>query len=265
MSRGRWILLLGGVLLLAACVGLTVLAGATVRSFEVLTWRIEAPPPESLLQHGYVAGLAGLFAVGWIVACGGISSPSEGKTVTLAGRILYAAAGLLTMASAGMLIYGTVALRSVFLILATSQTSPKPAELDMAIESVSWCPVTGFAIATVAALLVVLAAVAGWRTANAQHGQGPAPLRSMIVIGVTALLAVPFALFFILNSRHGAVLQILLVSGMPKPSDLAGHLVGILNNSLYAYLILLLLGFLQIVAAVLAPAVSGDRRPEATA
>lgn len=267
MSRGRCLLLLGGVLLLGAGIGLSVFIVATVWSFEVLTWRIGEPPPASLDQLVYVAGLAGLFALGWIVACVGISSPGTGSTVTIVGRILYAAAGLMAIASSLPLIYGTMAMRHMFMILAMSESTPKIEEVELTISHCSWYPVLGFAIAAVAALFVLFAGVAGLRTADAQHGTGPAPTRSMIMISVTALFAVLFAVLFILISRHGAALEFLIAapSQTPKASELAEHLMGILNKSLYAHLTLLLLGIVQILAAVLAPAASSEKKLEATA
>jgi hypothetical protein len=260
-------LLLGGAILLVASVGLSVLAGGTVRSFEVLTWRIGEPPPESLDQLDNVAGLAGLFALGWIVACAGISSPGPGSGVTLAGRILYAAAGLMTIASSLPLAYGTMVMRSMFMILVMSESTPKIEEVELTISHCSWYPILGFDIAALAALFVLLAGVAGLRKAEAQHGQVTSSLRSMIMIGFTALLAVLFALLFIFVSRHGAALEFLMAdpSSMAKASELAEHLMGILNKSLCAYLTLLLLGIVQILAAALAPGVTNDEKPEATA
>jgi hypothetical protein len=260
-------LLLGGAIVLAASVGLSLLAGATVRSFEVMTWRIGEPPPGPLGRLDDVAGLAGLFALGWIVACAGISSPGPGSSVTLAGRILYAAAGLMTIAGSLPLIYGILAMRHMFMLLATSEATPKVEELELTMSHCGWYPVLGFDIAVLAAVFVLLAGVAGLRKAAAPQAQGTSSLQSMIMIGITALLAVLFALLFVLVSRHGAALAFMLAdsSSIPRASDLAQHLIGIVNKSLYAYVLLLLLGILQIVVAALAPDVARDTPPEATA
>jgi hypothetical protein len=258
-------LLLGGVILLGASLGLSVFAGATVRSFEILGWRIGEPPPGSLDQLDYVAGLAGLFALGWIVAGAGISSPGPGNTITPVGRVLYAAAGLLTIVCATLLAIGIVTMERTFMILATSESTPKYDVVERAISHCSWHPFVAFGLLALAALCVAFAGPAGLRKASTHIDQSPTTVRSMIMIGVTAFFAVLFAALFILVSRHGAALESLATDNMPKPSELAGHLQGILNNSLGAYLILLLLGILQIVAAVLAPATSGNRKQDASA
>lgn len=271
MSRGRWMLLLGGVILLLASLGLCVLAGATVRSCEILGWRIGEPPPESLDQLNYVAALAGLLALGWIMACAGISSPGPGDTVTFVGRMMYAAAGLLTMVAALLLAVGMVLMQRTFMIIATSASTPKFDMVEQAMSHCGWYPVVGFGLIALSALCVAFAGFAGVKKTEIQNEQVPTPVRSMMRTGLTTfftvLFAALFALLFILVSRHGAALESWAfdVETVPKASELAGHLKGILDKSLAAYVILLLLGVVQVVAAALAPANTGSQKQQTNA
>jgi hypothetical protein len=263
MNKIRWLLLLGGVLIAVAGVSLAINSVATVEAFEVMNVKVTdttPSPPAALAQLAMVAGFAGLLAVGWIVACGGISAPVPGRRLTVPGRLCYAAAGLVTMVSTVPLILGSLVLRHAVVMLATSESAPTADQLDAIIAATRGYGPVGFAIGTVAGLLVILAACVGFRdTDSSPAGAGPSP-KSYVITGMTAALAILFGVFFLFVSRHGAALSAVVLNSAttPKASELAGHLMGILSKSLAAYVCLTLVGGTQVLTAILAPAQRGD-------
>jgi hypothetical protein len=264
MSRIKWLLVLGGVLITLAGVGLAMTGDATVRSFAVLTMKItDAPssPPESLGQLAVVAGLAGLLAVGWTAACAGMSAPAPDRCVTVLGRLAYLAAGLATIVSTVPLGFGTILLRHQFLVIATSSSAaPRPDQLELILADTCRFVPVGFYLAMVGGVFAFVTGCFGFRRTNSSPGAVRPQLKSYLVTGATAAFATLFCGFFLLVSWHGGALREILSNpeSSPKPTELAGHLMGILSKSLAAYACLALLGAAQVLAAALAPGRRND-------
>lgn len=93
MSRGRLLIVVGGLVSLCASAGLLLFGPSVVRVLDVLTWRLGEPEGEALGGLLAAAICALLFAVGVGLACGGQVVASRRQAPTITGRLLLALVG----------------------------------------------------------------------------------------------------------------------------------------------------------------------------
>lgn len=252
-------LVVGPVLSIAGAVGLIVSGGAIVAVLDgVLTYRFGDPPqplPASLGQLGWAAVSGTALACGLLISCVAIVIRDSQKTLSLAGKILQVLAGSLLFVGTMPVLWGLLAVKQGFFIISTSAEAPKPENVREMVGAAAPMLTVGFGILLVGATAMLVAGQVGVRVKPSQTIGTRSTLGVLAAIG-SLLLGLAVSLFFLGVWGHGTALEAMIADPtlIAKPSELAQHLVGILNKSLVAFIGMGCQGILQAAAAIFAPA-----------
>ena len=264
----RLLLLLGPVVALIGSLGLVMFGSAVVGVFELLTLRKvdpTAPLPEFAplpeLQWAVISAIA--LVVGLVISCLATVMRNSGHTISTIGRLLYTVAGVSLIIGAMPLAWGIMGAKASFSILATAKTSPKPESLLEMILSAESAMTIGYAVFVLSAVLLIVAGSAGFQATPSQVNDRQSPLSvvfgtgSVLVGGILLLL-----LMFVWSNGNALDTMVTEASVIAKPSELASHLLGILNKSLFVFGGVATLGLLQLLASIFAPSAGSDSGSE---
>jgi hypothetical protein len=234
--------------------------------FDVLTFRIvdpPVPPPAVLMELQWAVMSAMALVVGLVISCVATVMRDSGQTISMIGRMMYIGAGVSLIIGAVPLAWVIMGAKGSFRIIATSPTAPTAESIQDMIQSVEPTMTIGFAILVVAAVLLLVGGLAGFQASSSQTAGKRAPLAVVFAIG-SVLVGV--ALLLLIGSvwLNGNALGMMIteVSVTPKPAELAAHLAGILNKSLFVFVGLGTLGLLQLLASIFAPSMGPDAGSE---
>ena len=186
---------------------------------------------------------------------------NSGHTISTIGRLLYTVAGVSLIIGAMPLAWGIMGAKASFRILATAQ--PKPESLQEMILSNESTMTIGYAVFVLSAVLLIVAGSAGFQATPSQVNDRQSPLS--VVFGTGSVLVGGVLLLLIISVRfNGNALGMMITetSVTPQPAELAAHLAGILNKSLFVFGGLATLGLLQLLASIFAPSAGSDSGSE---
>jgi hypothetical protein len=168
----RLLLVVGPVFSIAGAVGLIMFGRAIVCVLEgVLMYRFVTPPeppPSSLGDLEWVALSGTAFAFGLVMSCAATAMRDRQETTSLPGRILLVVAGMLLLIGAIPVMWGIVAAKTGFLVIATSSVMPKPDDLREMIEAAAPMFTVGCTILLIGSLLLLVTGYVGFRTKGPQ-------------------------------------------------------------------------------------------------
>jgi hypothetical protein len=219
--------------------------------------------PAALAELQWAMMSAMTLVIGLVISCIATVMRNSGHTISTIGRLLYTVAGVLLITGAMPSAWGIMSVKASFRILATAPTSLKPESFQAVILSAEPAMTIGCAVFALSAVLLIVAGTAGFQATPSQVNDRQSPLSvvfgtgSVLVGGVLLLL-----LMFVWsngNALETMVTQTLLkASAGVKPSELAPHLSGILNKSLFVFGGVATLGLLQLLASIFAPSARVD-------
>ena len=259
----RLLLVVGPILSIAGAVGLIMFGDALVGIMDgVLTYRFVNPPeplPASLVSVKWAAFSGMALTLGLAISCIGTVIRDSQKTISLAGRLLASVAGILLVFGTMSLLWGVLGAKRAFIIIATSAMTPKPENVQEMVEASSPMFMTGSAILLIGAAVLLVAGQVGLQAKPPQAIETHSVFGVLAAIG-SVLLGVVLSLLFIGILLHGNALESFFIHTaiIPKASELARHLVGILNKSLLAFIGVGCQGTMHILAAAFAPSAKQD-------
>jgi hypothetical protein len=258
----RLLLLLGPVVALIGSLGLVMSGSAVVGVFELVTFR-NVDPTAALPELQWAVISAIVLVVGLVISCLATVMRNSGHTISMIGRLLYTVAGVLLITGAMPSAWGIMSVKASFRILATAPTSLKPESFQAVILSAEPAMTIGCAVFALSAVLLIVAGTAGFQATPSQVNDRQSPLR--VVFGTGSVLVGGIALLLLMfiwsngNALETMVTQTLLkASAGVRPSELAPHLSGILNKSLFVFGGVATLGLLQLLASIFAPSARVD-------
>lgn len=258
MSRGRLMIVLGGLVSLCASAGLLVFGPSVVGVLDVLTWSLGEPPSEALGGLAAAAVCAVLFAAGVALASAGQVVASRTAAATVPGRLLLALAGVAGLFGALAMIYGVWGAQVTFSEVAAAESTPRPQQIVEAISQAVPRARCGFANLLLAQVLLVAAGLVGFKGESQPSGSSPG---GAVLAGPVAACALLFALLYAGNWwLHGRSLETLLATPgrMPHAAELAGHMSAVMRNAQQAAVCLALGGALQAILALRLPGKARD-------
>jgi hypothetical protein len=256
----RLLLMFGPVVALIGTLGLVMLGSALVGVFDILTFHIvdpPDPPPAVLVELQWAVMSAMALVVGLVISCVATVMRGSGQTISTIGRLLYTGAGVSLIVGAMPLAWVIMGAKGSFRIIATSSTAPTAESIQDMIQSVEPTMTIGFAILVVAAVLLLVGGLAGFQASSSQTAGRVAALSVVFAMG-SVLVGVVLLLLIISVWFNGNALGMMITetSVTPKPVELAKHLAGILNKSLFLF------GGLQLLASIFAPSMGPDAGSE---
>lgn len=260
----RLLLVLGPVLSIAGASGLAVYGNAIVGVLDgVMTYRVVNPPeplPASLGELGWVAFSGMALAFGLVISCVATAMRDSQRTISVAGKILQVVAGALLLIGPMPVLWGIVVAKRGFIIIATSAATPNPEDFREMVQSAAPTLTVGCVILVAGAVILLVAGQAGFRTKPLQTTDTRSMFGVAVAVG-SVVLGVVLSILFVGIWLHGSALATMFADAasiMPKPWELAQHLVGILNKSLLVFIGVGCQGIIQILAAVFAPSSSSQ-------
>ena len=262
----RLLLLLGPVVALIGSWGLVMFGSALVGVFDVLTFRIvdpPDPPPAVLVELRWAVMSAMALVVGLVISCVATVMRDSGQTISTIGRLLYTGAGVSLIVGAMPLAWVIMGAKGSFRIIATSPTAPTAESVQEMIQSVEPTMTIGFTMLVVPAVLLLVGGSPGFPASSSQTTGKRAPLSVVFAIG-SVLVGVVLLLLIGSVWLNGNALGMMIteVSVTPKAAELAAHLAGILNKSLFVFGGLATLGLLQLLASIFVPSAGPDAGSE---
>lgn len=242
--------LVGLVVALVGSVGLAMYGAAVAGSLDVFV--VDDESRHSAAMASLPATMLSIIAlvVGLVVAR--VASLRLGSRSTTGGLLLAAAAGLLLVAG-GCLCGWSIswALRG-FMLMAESETTPKPEQVDLVIRTAEPSRVVGIVLVILSAVLSLAAGLLGFREKPAtavSKGDAFGGLVRWVSIGAGAMLVC----LAVWAWHHGSAIQGLLAEDvLPKPYEFATHVKAILDESLLVFAGIGVLGLFGLVADLLA-------------
>ena len=260
-SMKRFLLLLGPVVAFTGSLGLVMFGSAVIGVFEVLTVRSLVPAALTELQWAMMSAMT--LVIGLVISCIATVMRNSGHAISTIGRLLYTVAGVSLIIGAMPLAWGIMGAKASFSILATAKTSPKPESLLEMILSAESAMTIGYAVFVLSAVLLIVAGSAGFQATPSQVNDRQSPLRvvfgtgSVLVGGIVLLL-----LMFVWSNGNALETMFREASVGVKPADVAQHLSGILDKSLFVFGGVATLGLLQLLASIFAPSAGLDSGSE---
>ncbi len=261
----RLLLLLGPVVALTGSLGLVMYGRAMIGVFEVLTVGSlgPAPLPAALAELQWAMMSAMTLVIGLVISCVATVMRNSGRTISTIGRLLYTVAGVSLIIGAMPLAWAIMGAKDSFRILATAQSSPKFENLQEMILSAESAMTIGYAVFVLSAVLLIVAGSAGFQATPSQANDRQSPLSVNFAIGSVLVGGVLLLLMISVRFNGNALgMMITETSVTPNPSELAAHLTGILNKSLFVFGGLATLGLLQLLASIFAPSAGSDSGSE---
>jgi hypothetical protein len=261
----RLLLLLGPMVALMGSLGLVVSGSAVVGVLELLTYGNVDPttPPPALpeLQWAVLSAIA--LVVGLVISCLATVMRNSGHTISMIGRLLYTVAGVLLITGAMPSASGIMSVKAVFRILAYASTTPQPESMQVLMLYAESAMTIGCAVFALSAVLLIVAGTAGFQATPSQVNDRQSPLS--VVFGTGAVLVGGIVLLLLMFVwSNGNALETMVTQALSKgsvgvqPSELASHLSGILNKSLFVFGGVATLGLLQLLASIFAPSAGLD-------
>jgi hypothetical protein len=254
----RSLLVLGSVLSIAGASGLVVFGGSIVGILDgAMTFRITdplKPLPASLGQIGWAAMSGVALALGLAVSCVATAMRDSQQTTSLSGKILQVVAGVLLLIGTMPVLWGIMVAKKGFTVVCMSSVTPKPEDFQEMIEAASPGITVGCFVLLLGAVFMLVAGQIGLRT-NPSPTIGTRSMFGVFAARAVMLLGVLAAFIFFGVWLNGNALGAIFANAerTPKASQLALHLMVILNRSLLAFSILGCQGILQAVVGVFAP------------
>jgi hypothetical protein len=261
----RLLLLLGPVVALTGSLGLVMYGRAMIGVFEVLTVGSlgPAPLPAALAELQWAMMSAMTLVTGLVISCVATVMRNSGHTISKIGRLLYTVAGVSLIIGAMPLAWAIMGAKDSFRILATAQTSPKFEMLQEMILSAESAMTIGYAVFVLSAVLLIVAGSTGFQATPSQANDRQSPLSVAFAIGSVLVGGVLLLLMmFVWFNGNALGMMITETSVTPTPAELAAHLTGILNKSLFVFGGLATLGLLQLLASIFAPSAGSDSGSE---
>ena len=261
----RLLLLLGPMVALMGSLGLVVSGSAVVGVLELLPYGNVDPttPPPALpeLQWAVLSAIA--LVVGLVISCLATVMRNSGHTISMIGRLLYTVAGVLLITGAMPSASGIMSVKAVFRILAYASTTPQPESMQVLMLYAESAMTIGCAVFALSAVLLIVAGTAGFQATPSQVNDRQSPLS--VVFGTGAVLVGGIVLLLLMFVwSNGNALETMVTQALSKgsvgvqPSELASHLSGILNKSLFVFGGVATLGLLQLLASIFAPSAGLD-------
>ena len=199
-----------------------------------------------------MSGMALVF--GLAISCMGTIMRDRRRTVSLAGRILEVVAGSLLFFGTVPLLWGISAATRGFCMIASSAEDPTPEGVREMIQAASPGITVGCIVLLLGAAVMLVAGQVGLRTKPTPSIDTRSTLGLLAAI-CSVVFGVVASLLFLGVWFHGGGLEAIFTdpSLAPKPSELAGHLAGILNKSLLAFIVVGCQGVTHATAALFAP------------
>jgi hypothetical protein len=251
MLGGRLALLLGALAAIAGSFGLFFYSPSVVEVFDVLTHDPGQPPGAAFTELPYAA-IAGLcFGVGAALAAIGLGIVAKRRALSGLGRLLIVLAGVAGMVAGAALLVGAVTANRGFASLASAATTPETAQIR-ALVNAALPPVTfGFSALAASPLFFFFTGLAGFGRQPAREG---GCCLAVGTLGLAVLGCLGFAvLFLMIFLLEGRALESAAVDPLPRPSDLAAGLSGILRNLMGAGGCLIAYGLGTALAGLLLP------------
>lgn len=224
----RALLLLGPLLALAGSIGLLLHGSAILEVLLVLTYRIGTPTTslESLLQNVQLVILFFyLLMVGLILSIVALSFPAQPKYSTVLGKLLGCLAGL-TLIGGGYLCGNAVMdIQHTLEVIATSETAPKQADLEQAIETTSSELAQGTIVYLVASVVLLLVGLIGFRQGDAMRlSSGTRIVVSLLLVTIVAIGIVGASGFLWYNVDQ-VMYVVTDINSTPEPQEILSKLV----------------------------------------
>jgi hypothetical protein len=259
----RLLLVLGPVLSIAGAVGLIAFGDAFVTILDgVLTYRIVDPPeplPASFAEVKWAAFSGMALTLGLVISCIGMVIHDSQRTISVAGKILASVGGVLLVFGIMPLLWGILGAKGALTVIATSASAPKPEELQEMLQATAPMLLIGSAILLLGTVVLLVAGLVGLQPKSPPNSSQGSVTRVIVTLGCL-LFGVVLSLLFFGVWLHGTALGEMFtdITLTPKPTEIAGHLMGIFYKSMFAFIGVGCLGIMHILAAVLAPAAESD-------
>jgi hypothetical protein len=259
----RSLLLLGSVLSIAGAVGLVAFGDAFATILDgVLTYRIVDPPeplPASFAEVTWAAFSGMALTLGLAISCIGMVMQDNQKTISLAGRLLASVAGILLVFGIMPLLWGVLGAKRALTVIATSAAAPKPEELHEMVQATAPVLLIGSAILLLGTVVLLVAGLVGLQPKSPPNSSQGSVTRVIVILGCL-LFGVVLSLLFVGVWLHGTALGEMFTDTTltPKPTEIAGHLMGIFYKSMFAFIGVGCLGIASVLAAVFAPVAESE-------
>lgn len=263
----RILLLIGPAIAIIGSVGLVLFGRATVGVFDLLIMRYDDPQPAALadLQLLALSGIA--LTIGLVITCCATVMRDSKQTISTVGRALYIVAGGLLVVGTVPTLWAIVGVNQGFHVIATASSTPKLEEVEDMIQSTAPAIAIGSGIFAVAAVVLFLASLIGFKAATPAQVTDKRRVLSFLAVTGSAFFGIIVSVQLIVIWFQTSALAVLLTERLERPisaADIGVYLSGVITKSLLVFIGLAWLGIMQVLTAICAPSSGTDVRTDDT-
>ena len=253
MTKSR-LHLLGPLAALIGSLGLVLFGSAPIGVYEVLTLSITETSLPALAELRWAVVSAMIMVVGVVISITSVVIQHSRQTLSMLGKILYTLAGVTLFVGAASLAMNILGVKNSFQVIANSSTFQAPESLSDMIQSAEPTMTFGYSLLGLSAAISLLAGLIGFRARFSQSNLPPAKL-SVVFVTIPGMVSTLLILLIASVRLNGNSLEAIIsdVSAIPKPAELAEHLMSILDKSVLIFSGLAMMGILQMLASICIP------------